>query len=497
MSGKLKRYLTPFNILIAVVLLIGLLVRVYRIDQLLGFYYDQGRDALVIWDLIHKGKLFLIGPTTGIAGIFRGPWYYWLITPFYFLGKGDPLWPSIFLSITTMAAVYLMYKIALEIGGKMSGFLAAIIGSLSLYIVYASRWLSNPTPMLLISMGVIYSLFQIIKKKENYWVLLAFLMGMSMQFGSSGEVFYFPAVLIIMWWKKLWPKPKTLLISIAIFSVSFLPQVAFDIKHNGILRENVYKFIFGEGSFKASFWETVKLRFPFYLEVFGSKVFPQTPLYQKLLILISGLLIFSKRKKLFSDYKFPVVLIFILSPIVGMLFFQGNFGNVYDYYFTGYYFIFILLVSVLLGINTGTVFGKIIFVAFIFLFLNDNIPQVRNYIISGVDGPTTVAYGNQKQGVDWVYQKAAGRQFNIDVYVPPVIPHTYDYLFKWYGPKNYNYKPLDDKVELLYTLYEVDPDHPERLDAWLKRQESIGKVLVQEKLGGVVVQERLRAKDKK
>src|SRR6266536_4880928 len=88
-------------IIFVVILIAAFFLRVYRIGTVLGFYFDQGRDAGIIWDLIHLHKFFLIGPTTGLPGIFRGPYYYYLIAPFYFLGKGNPVWPSIFLSFTT------------------------------------------------------------------------------------------------------------------------------------------------------------------------------------------------------------------------------------------------------------------------------------------------------------------------------------------------------------------------------------------------------------
>ncbi|MEK7526341.1 MAG: hypothetical protein AAB546_02585, partial [Patescibacteria group bacterium] len=80
-SNKLVYLLLPL------IFLIGFFLRIYRIGDLLAFHFDQGRDALVIWDLIKNKELFLIGPTTGLAGIFRGPYYYYLITPFYFLGN--------------------------------------------------------------------------------------------------------------------------------------------------------------------------------------------------------------------------------------------------------------------------------------------------------------------------------------------------------------------------------------------------------------------------
>src|SRR3989304_7653042 len=122
------------KLLLGILLFAALIVRLYRLDSLLGFWYDQGRDALVIWDFIHNGKLFLVGPITGIEGIFRGPWYSWLITPFYFLGGGDPVWPAVFLVLTSVFALYILYKVGSEIGGKAVALLSVFIASFSYYL---------------------------------------------------------------------------------------------------------------------------------------------------------------------------------------------------------------------------------------------------------------------------------------------------------------------------------------------------------------------------
>ena len=110
------------------------------------------------------------------------------------------------------------------------------------------------------------------------------------------------------------------------------------------------------------------------------------------------------------------------------------------------------------------------------------------------DTPGAIYFKNQKQAVDFVYKNAQGKDFNVDVYVPPVIPYSYDYLFTWYGPKHYGYEAKPDQVELLYTLYEEDPPHPERLTSWLDRQKGIGKVMEAYKSGGITVERRLRIK---
>jgi hypothetical protein len=99
---------------------------------------------------------------------------------------------------------------------------------------------------------------------------------------------------------------------------------------------------------------------------------------------------------------------------------------------------------------------------------------------------------NQKKALDFIYTNSGGKDFNVDVYVPPVIPYAYNYLFKWYGGGKYNRLPLEENRSLLYTLYEVDSPHPERLEAWLARQKGIGKVEEKVQFGGITVERRTR-----
>ena len=156
LKKEIKAY--PKTYLFLVILLIaGTFIRIYRANILLGFYYDQGRDAKIIWDFLHNGRVFLIGPTTGIEGIFRGPWYYWLISPFYLLGQGNPVWPAVFLALTTVIAALLAYVAGLIIHSRTAGVVAAILCLFSFHFMLSARWLSNPTPMFLISMLLVLS----------------------------------------------------------------------------------------------------------------------------------------------------------------------------------------------------------------------------------------------------------------------------------------------------------------------------------------------------
>ena len=191
--------------------------------------------------------------------------------------------------------------------------------------------------------------------------------------------------------------------------------------------------------------------------------------------------------------KIKILLILIFSVTLGCVFFQGNDGNFYQYYLTGYYLIFLLLISVFLAkIFDINRFGKILIIFFLVFFLYQNWIFIKPYIYTTGSETNTIVLANQKKAIDWVYSNANNRDFNVDVYVPPVISYSYDYLFKWLGTTKYNKLPTESQISLLYTLYEVDPPHPERLKAWLDRQKEIGKVVKEETFGGITVQERER-----
>lgn len=492
MPKKVKKFLFTNYLLIAILSLASFL-RLFRINILLGFWYDQGRDALVIWDFIHKGKAFLIGPMMGFTGMFRGAWYYWLITPFYLLGKGDPLVPNIFLILTSIIALYILYKLGEKIGGRRVGLLAALIASVSYYVVGASRWLSDPTPTLLVSVFLIWALFKFLDRRVWALPVIGLLVGLSLQFSAATEIFYIPGILIILYLKrKLLPNFKIIFLSIFLFLITLVPQGLFELRHPGVLSGALYQFIFHEKTFTLSFWQIISSRIPYDYNLFYSKFWINGGMLFAPFFIIFIFLLIIGWKKFWKDDRFRIIFIISAVPLVGTLFFIGNLGAIYDYYFTGYYLIWILLFSFVYMSYSKKILMKTVLGIFIILLVFKNLISFReNYSIS-LDDSKTIAFSNQLAAIDWIYKSSDGRDFNVDEYVPPVIPYAYQYLFEWQGSLKYHRLPLDKNIPLLYTLYEADPDHPERLAAWLERQKGIGSILKEQRFGGITVQERQR-----
>ncbi len=387
-----------------------------------------------------------------------------------------------------------------KIQDRTTGIFAAIIASFSFYIVMASRWLSNPTPMLLLSMLLVSSMLQITQntkeKSQKWWVAIALISGLSLfNFGSSGEFFYFPALIIFAIWQyKKWPNIKYFLLSVFAFVITFAPLVLFDLKHQHILLNNFFgTFGANGGSFKKVTSFIFSERNKTYYDIFTNKLFDARGTREIVVMTIVLISFLATLRKTFKQDGVKILLLLLISPIIGLYFYQGNYGVLYDYYMTGYYLIFILLFAIGLGqIWKFKVVGPLFVIYFFYLFLTANVPLVMARLSDRCNTLESICFVNQKQAIDWIYSDAKGQKFNVDVYVPPVIPYAYDYLLKWKS----NLNLVENQVSLLYTLYEVDSPHPERLNAWLARQKGIGKVQETFVSGGITVERRIRIEKK-
>lgn len=462
-------------------ILAGFLARVFNLHRFLGFYFDQGRDALVIWNFIKDGKFFLIGPTIGptmgVGDVPRGPWYLWILIPFYWLGKGNPVFASWFLVFSVVIAIYISYFTSLKIAGKPLGFLSCLILSFSFSLILSSHWLSNPTFMYLLSALFLWSLFGVLEGKRKYFYLAGFISGMSMHFGGAADVFYpFIVFTVSFLWSRKFINLKIIFYFLLFYLSSFLPQIVFDIRHQGVIRKGLIQFFSSNRSLNIYFWEVLKQRLSLYVDNFSEVVWGEKNFW--FLLFFAFLLLFSflRLKEIIKNRHFLVLLISIIIPLLGMLFLRGEKGVIYGYYFTGYYLYFGIFFSFLLLQLLTLKKGCLVIFCFVLLFLGRNFYLLGKYFIYDFRRYNPIILEDQIKAVDWVYKDAEGNDFNVDFYVPPVIPCSYEYLFEWRGSSFFGKRPLSDLTSVLYTIQEPDDLHPERLDIWRKRQDKLGEL---------------------
>ena len=485
--------------LLILILLFGLFFRTYRTSNLMGFYFDQGRDAKVIWDLWHNNKFFLIGPTTGIEGIFLGPFYYYLIAPAYLLGGGNPVWPAVELVIINILGIFVVYKIGEIYFSRTSGIIAAFLLAFSHRLVQDHRWLSNPTPLPLLAAIAVFIILKIINSQARaiHYLILGLVLGLSLQLEAASAIFFLPAtaLIFILFYRSIFRKLIYLLHLVLTFSLTLIPQLYFNFRHENIIFQAFQRFLISEKSFQPTLSGFYTDRLRYYYQVFFEKLINDNNLLPLFILLIIFLLLFTITKLV--NKNIGVLLVWIITPLVFLLFYHGNYGFIWGYYFTGVIPVFILLFSYILSLGIAQKgFACAVVVVLLLLFSYDNTLHLKKFLTTDLKDPTTISFDNSLSAVDWVYQDAKNTPFNVDAYVPPVIPHAYNYLFLWRGSTKYHVLPQQILVPRLYTVIEQDPPHPERLEQWLTRQQNYAQVGTEITFGGVSAQRRARYQTK-
>lgn len=492
-------------LVLGLILVLAAFFRLYRVNHLLGFYYDQGRDALRVQDVLNLKDFPAIGPVTGIEGIFIGPLWYYLLTPFYWLGRGNPVVPAVFVSLMDVGAVFFLYWLVKEFYNRKTGLLAAFFWGFSYHLTRSARWLSHPPLLPFFTVLLIYSLAKFfLEKKEKHFLLVFLFLAIAFQLEIASAIFFLPTlgVIWLVCGRPLPSNKRYLFGALLIFLAFLMPQMLFEIKNNFLMTRNFFKFNLGEVNTEDRTWAIptasfAKERLAAYFDIFFSKLEKSPGLISKIIAALFFLYLGAQLVKIIKlpaeRKKMTTILITsLLMPLFCLLFFVGNYGRLWDYHLTGTFPSFIILFSLLVAFFFQRKVLLPIFLLIIIWFLKGNLPFLRNYLSVRLDSPTFIGLGNELQAIDWVYQDAKGEEFNVDVYVPPVVPYAYDYLFLWHGQKYYQTQSLEERRPLLYTLYEVDKPHPERLEAWLERQTGIGEVVETQVFGGITVQRRKR-----
>src|SRR6267378_2141643 len=107
-------------VLLILILFLAAFMRLYRISDYMTFLGDEGRDSLVVLDILH-GHFTLLGPRASAGDFFTGPIYYYMMAPFLWLFHLDPVGPAIMVALFGIATVFLIYHIGKEFFDKKTG----------------------------------------------------------------------------------------------------------------------------------------------------------------------------------------------------------------------------------------------------------------------------------------------------------------------------------------------------------------------------------------
>ncbi len=242
------------SILVAVIIIVSLFLRLYRIDEFMTFLGDEGRDVRVVRDLITKGNLVFIGPQTSIGNMYLGPLYYYMMAPALFLSGLNPVGPAIMNALLGTMTVFLTYFLGRRWFSKTAGIIAALLYAISPVAIIYSRSSWNPNPMPLFALICIWGIYEVWQNKKYFWLSVV---GLSYAFALQMHYLglLLAPVLGIFWLitlneiKKDQKQKKIFvtqtILAVLLFLILMSPLLLFDLKHDW-MNLNAFKAFFSD-----------------------------------------------------------------------------------------------------------------------------------------------------------------------------------------------------------------------------------------------------------
>lgn len=242
------------SVLVAAIILIALVLRLYRINDFMTFLGDEGRDVRVVRDLITKGNLVFIGPQTSIGNMYLGPLYYYMMAPALLLSGLNPVGPAIMNAFLGTITVFLTYYLGRRWFGKNVGVIASLLYAISPVAIIYSRSSWNPNPMPLFALVCVWGIFEVWQNKKYFWLSVV---GISYAFALQMHYLglLLAPVLGIFWIITFWQTKKDLshkknflsqtVRAVLLFLVLMSPLLLFDLKHDW-MNLNAFKSFFSD-----------------------------------------------------------------------------------------------------------------------------------------------------------------------------------------------------------------------------------------------------------
>lgn len=248
-----NRWINIRILLIAGIIALAAFLRLYRIEEYMTFLGDEGRDALVVYGILH-GDLTLLGPRSSAADFYYGPIYYYLIAPFLWFFNYNPVGPAVFVALIGVATVFLLYKVGKDFFGTTAGLVAAFLYAVSPLIIAYSRSSWNPNPLPFISLSCLYFLYKgVSAKRTMFFIFAGILLGIAMQLQYLATFLVLIVTAYILLASFL--EHKKILFTMVLkryiylacgFVIGFSPFLGFEIMHGFPNTRTIINFVSGK-----------------------------------------------------------------------------------------------------------------------------------------------------------------------------------------------------------------------------------------------------------
>jgi glycosyltransferase involved in cell wall biosynthesis len=441
------------------VLALSAFVRLSHIQNYMTFLGDEGRDMLVVRDIVLGRHFPAIGPGTSIGSMYLGPLYYYLITPSLWISHFSPVGPAVFVAIIGVLTGVLLWWVGRRWYGKNIALIVSLLYGLSPVVITYSRSSWNPNVMPFFALLSMYGIWNVWRQKNWNWLVIT---GISMAFVLNSHylgLLLIP-VILIFWLLSAKDRPfwTSSMIAVVAFVLLMSPLVFFDARHGWTNFRSVSTFFSNrQTTVNLKVYKAVPNLLPIYQDVTTSLITPENKqagiFFTWLFMIFIGLSFLKNHNPAKRDLLFVVV--WLASGLIGLGLYKQH---IYVHYYGFLYPAVFLLLGFLLRFLSGFSWGKFAAVVLIIWVLQMNVS--KNPLLSESNNQL------ERTGIiaDFINEKSEGQPFNLALVSKTNYDASYRYLLTL---KNSPYRTIHEKVtDQLFVICENTDCQPINHPLW-------------------------------
>lgn len=240
------RNIVAKNWILILLIFIACFLRFYRFEEFVTFLGDQGRDAMIIRDIVTLQHFPAIGAPSSIGQIYLGPFYYYLIAPFLPLFFFNPAGLAFGVAMLSIISIICGNFIIKNEEDSFTAIVFMTFVTVAFVLIELSRFSWNPNLLPYFSFFTLYFFTKLIQEKKLlYGIMFGAFLSFSIQLHHLAFLLFLPiglTFLISVIKKMITSKDyKNYLVSLISFIFFSSPLILFDLKHEFLNTRNLLK----------------------------------------------------------------------------------------------------------------------------------------------------------------------------------------------------------------------------------------------------------------
>ncbi|OGE72423.1 hypothetical protein A3H40_04225 [Candidatus Daviesbacteria bacterium RIFCSPLOWO2_02_FULL_38_15] len=330
------------KLFILLLLILGLasVLRFYRLENYMTFLGDEGRDAIVVKNMLTAFDLPLIGPPTSIGNIYLGPLYYYMMAipmVIFWLNPVAAAGMNVLIGVLTIILIYILGK---NWFGRIAALTASFLYTISPVTIIYSRSSWNPNPAPFFALLGIFGVYKVHTSANFSWFILT---GIAM--AAALQMHYLALILIpvfgVLWILEtiLYSKGRTVknlwsgtLLGILSFLLIMSPLVWFDLRYNFLNYRAITELFANKEAIQPNAFLAVLKSIPIFThKLIGRYIAGENTILVYALSILTifplGWLIKNLKKE--TSWPFTTLTVWLLIGMLGLSLYQQS---IYDHY---------------------------------------------------------------------------------------------------------------------------------------------------------------------